>query len=81
MESGTVLRMTPKDILTLADRIKDFVPKPSPTKGAQFIHARFVFADEYRTLAKIDGIWYSNNGIEYTEQQVLDNYDAFEVIV
>lgn len=79
-ESGTTLRMTPKDILLLADRIKDLVPEPSPIKDARFIHARFVLADEYRTLAKIDGAWYDHNGEEYTEKQVLDIYDEIEVI-
>lgn len=80
-ETGTALRMTPKDILSLADRIKDFVPEPSPIKDARFIHARFIYADEYRTLAKIDGAWYDHNGNECTEEQVLANYDEIEVIV
>ena len=79
-ESGTVLRMTPKDILLLADRIKDLVPEPSPIKDARLIHARFVFAGEYRTLAKFDGHWYDHNGNEYTEEQMLEDYDEIEVI-
>ena len=80
-ETGTVLRMTPKDILSLADGIKDLVPEPSPIENARFIGARFVLVDEYRTLAKIDGAWYDNNGEAYTQEQVLDEYDEIEVIV
>ena len=79
-ESGTVLRMTPKDILSLADDIKDFVPEPSPIEGARFIGAYTRDSGAYRTLAKIDGIWYAHSGDEYTEKQVLDNFDEIEVI-
>lgn len=79
-ETGTVLRVTPQEILSLADRIKDFVPEPSPIEDARFISARILDSEDYRTLAKIDGIWYSHNGVEYTEQQVLDNYDDIKVI-
>lgn len=81
MKSGTTLRMTDKDILSLANRIKAFVPEPSPIEDARFIGARFVLVDEYRTLAKIDGAWYDNNGEAYTQEQVLDEYDEIEVIV
>lgn len=80
-QTNRALRLTPDQLRNLAAKIEDVLPKPSPIKDAQFIHARFVFADEYQTLAKIDGIWYSHNGIEYTEQQVIDNYDEIEVIV
>ena len=65
----------------LADYIKENVPEPSPIENARFIGARFVLADEYRTLAKIDGAWYDNNGEAYTQEQVLDEYDEIEVIV
>lgn len=80
-ESGTTLRMTPEDILALADRIKDFVPQPSPIENALYITAFHQTKGEYHVLAKLGGVWYDNNGIRHTEKQVLDNYDAFEVIV
>ena len=81
-ETGTVLRMTAKEILSLAERIEDFVPEPSPIEDARFIHALLsaVTPGEYRTLAKVDDLWYDHNGNEYTEAQVLDNYDEIEVI-
>lgn len=78
--TGAVLRVTAKEILSLAERIEDFVPEPSPIEDARFIHARFVFAGEYRTLAKVDDLWYDHNGTEYTEKQVLEDYDEIEVI-
>lgn len=79
-ESGNVLRMTPKDILTLADDIKDFVPKPSPIENVRYITAIHRTKGEYHVLAKLDGVWYDDNGIGHTEKQVLDNYDEIEVI-
>lgn len=79
-ETGTVLRMTAKEILSLAERIKDFVPEPSPIEDARFIHARTRDLGKFRTLAKVEEVWYDHNGNEYTEEQVLDNYEEIEVI-
>lgn len=79
-ESGTVLRMTDKDILTLADRIKALIPEPSPIEDARFISARTLDSGEYRTLAKIDGVWYDHNGDAYTDRALLANYDEIGVI-
>lgn len=80
-ETDTALRLTPDHLRALASKIEDVLPKPSPIEDARYIHARFVLADEYRTLAKIDGAWYDNNGEAYTQEQVLDEYDEIEVIV
>lgn len=80
-ETGTVLRMTPKDILSLADDIKEFVPEPCPLDEARYITAFHQTNGEYHALAKIDGVWYDHNGIGHTEKQVLDNYDEIGVIV
>lgn len=79
-ETGTVLRMTAKEILSLAERIEDFVPEPSPIESARFIRARTRVLGEFRTLAKFDDAWYDDNGNEHTEKQVLDNYDEIGVI-
>lgn len=79
-ETGSVLRMTAKEILSLAERIKDFVPEPSPIEDARFITAFHQTLGEYHVLAKFDDTWYDDNGNEYTEKQVLDNYDEIEVI-
>ena len=79
-DSGDSITVTAAQLHWLSDMIKDSVPESSPIKDARFIHARFVYADEYRTLAKIEGVWYDHNGSEYTEEQVLDNYDEIEVI-
>lgn len=79
-ETGTVLRMTAKELLSLAERIKDLVPEPSPIEDARFITAFHQTLGEYHVLAKFDDAWYDDNGNEHTEKQVLDNYDEIEVI-
>lgn len=80
-DSGDSITVTAAQLHWLSDMIKDSVPESSPIKDARFIHARFVLADEYRTLAKIDGTWYDHNGEAYTQEQVLDEYDEIGVIV
>lgn len=79
-ETGAIIRVTPQEILSLAERIKDIVPEPSPIEDARFISARTQTLGEYRTLAKVDDLWYDHNGNEYTEEQVLKVYDEIEVI-
>lgn len=80
-ETGTVLRVTPKEMRSLADRITAIVPEPSPIENARFIRARSSDHPhiEY-TLAKFDGYWYDNIDRTLTEQEVLNCMDSFEVI-
>ena len=75
-----VATVTASELHKLSKFIQDTVPEPSPIEDARFISARTRLLGEFRTLAKIDGTWYDHNGIEYTEEQVLDNYDEIEVI-
>lgn len=81
-DGGGVITVTSKQLHNLVESIHNRVPKPSPIKDARFIHARLAAVNpgEYRTLAKVDDLWYDDNGNEYTEEQVLDNYDEIEVI-
>lgn len=81
-ETDKTLNLTPDQLRDLSAKIEDALPEVSPIEDARFIHA-FLAADipgEYRTLAKVDGRWYDHNGEEYTEEQVLYNYDEIEVI-
>lgn len=81
-DKGGMITTTAEHLHNLVSDIKESVPEPSPIKDARFIHAYLsaVTPGEYRTLAKVDGLWYDHNGEEYTEAQVLDNYDEIEVI-
>ncbi len=75
-----VATVTASELHKLSKFIQDTVPEPSPIEDARFISARSLDHGEFLTLAKIDGTWYDHNGNEYTEDQVLDNYDEIEVI-
>lgn len=75
-----IATVTASELHKLSKFIQDTVPEPFPIEDARFISARTRLLGEFRTLAKIDGIWYDHNGNEYTEEQVLDNYDEIEVI-
>lgn len=75
-----VATVTASELHKLSKFIQDTVPEPSPIEDARFIAAIHQPEGEYRVLAKIDGAWYDHNGNEYTEEQVLDNYDEIEVI-
>ena len=75
-----IATVTASELHKLSKFIQDTVPKPSPIEDAQFIRARTKGLGEFRTLAKIDDLWYDHNGNEYTEDQVLDIFDEIEVI-
>ena len=75
-----IATVTASELHKLSKFIQDTVPEPFPFEDARFISARTLDHGEFRTLAKIDGIWYDHNGNEYMEEQVLDNYDEIEVI-
>ena len=75
-----IATVTASELHKLSKFIQDTVPEPSPIEDARFIGARTRLLGEFRTLAKIDGTWYDHNGNEYTEEQVLVNYDEIEVI-
>lgn len=79
-ETDLALRLTPDQLRDLAAKIEDVLPKPSPIDNARYITAFHQTKGEYHVLAKIDGVWYDHNGNEYTQEQVLDNYDEIEVI-
>ena len=81
-DTGAEIKFTGGQLHGLVQLIQKLVPEPSPIKDARFIHAFLtaVTPGEYRTLAKVDDLWYDHNGTEYTEKQVLDNYDEIEVI-
>ena len=79
-DTGAEIKVAAEQLHKLVQIIKERVPEPSPIKDAQFISARTRTLGEFRTLAKIDGAWYDHNGNEYTEKQVLDNYDEIEII-
>ena len=64
----------------LVQLIQNTVPEPSPIEDARFISARTLDHGEFRTLAKIDGIWYDHNGDDYMDIELLANYDEIEVI-
>lgn len=79
-ETELALRLTPAQLRNLAARIEGVLPEVSPIEDARFITGFHQTEGAYYILAKFDDAWYDDNGNEYTEQQVLDNYDEIEVI-
>ena len=80
VESGRALRLTPNQIRSLMTKLAEAFTDASMLKDARYISARTVDLGEYRTLAKIDGVWYDHNGDEYTDDEVLVSYEGIEVI-
>lgn len=77
---GAEIKVTAEQLHNLVRAIKERVPEPSPIENARFIHARSKYFEEARSLAKVDDVWYDHYGNEYTDQQVLADYDEIEVI-
>lgn len=64
----------------LADFIKENVPEPNPLTDANLIHAESKLSGATYIFAKIEGTWYSQHGVEYTEECLLDNCNITEVL-
>lgn len=79
-DTGHVIRVTPQTLHDLADSIKENIPETVPLAGAQFIKAVGKFSGTTRIFAKIDGQWYNHDGVEYSEEQLLEDYNVKEVI-
>lgn len=79
-DTGAEINLAASQLHDLVQLIQNTVPEPSPIEGARFISARTLDHGEFRTLAKIDGIWYDHNGDDYMDIELLANYDEIEVI-
>lgn len=75
-----IATVTASELHKLSKFIQDTVPEPFPFEDARFVSARTLDHGEFRTLAKIDGIWYDHNGDDYMDIELLANYDEIEVI-
>lgn len=79
-DTGAEIKVAAEQLHKLVQIIKERVPEPSPIEDAQFITAFNQNKGEYQVLAKFDDVWYDDNGIQHTDQQVLEDYDEIEVI-
>lgn len=64
----------------LADYIKENVPEPGTITGANFITAVSEWSGLTYYFAKIEGTWYSQHGVEFPEEQLLDKFNITEVL-
>lgn len=64
----------------LADYIKENVPEPNPLEGANLINAVSEWSGLTYLFAKIEGTWYSQDGVEFSEERLLDNFNITEVL-
>lgn len=64
----------------LADYIKENVPEPETITGANFITAVSEWSGLTYYFAKIEGTWYSQPGVEFPEEQLLDKFNITEVL-
>lgn len=64
----------------LADFIKENVPEPNPLEGANLINAKSKWSGITYLFAKIEGTWYFEDGAEFSEERLLENFNITEVL-
>ena len=64
----------------LADYIKENVPEPETLTDANLIHAKSNWSGITYLFAKIEGTWYFEDGAEFSEERLLENFNITEVL-
>lgn len=64
----------------LADFIKENIPEPEPLTDANLLNAMSKLSGLTYFFAKIEGTWYSQDGVEISEEHLLEDYSITEVL-
>lgn len=64
----------------LADYIKENIPEPNPLTDANLINAMSKWSGLTYLFAKIEGTWYFEDGVEFSEERLLENFNVTEVL-
>lgn len=64
----------------LADYILAYIPEPDPLTDARLVHAESKRSLRITTFALIEGMWYDQNGREYSEEHLLEDFNITEVL-
>lgn len=75
------ITVTDGELHELAQWIIDTIPLPDVLDTARFIRARPYDAGMYAYFAKVDGVWYDEDGREHTAKWIhAEYYDIKEIV-
>ena len=79
---SSYIQLTGKKLHELADYIKNNIPESDGLDGADFIKGYTNDLDGVEVFfVRKNGMWYSQYGVEYSEEHLREDYTDFEVLV